>query len=131
MCGPQAGRRWVTGMEGDGGVVRAEARSGNGQFLWNGLSMDAGSLRCLLCLTVLSSLGAVHRTPNFTVSAPSAAVAQQVGKTAEEWRHRLAIEVASVLAYIQTDCRTRKTNSHHHHRRLQLRLVELEEQQHR
>ena len=92
MCGPQAGRRWVTGMEGDGGVVRAEARSGNGQFLWNGLSMDAGSLRCLLCLTVLSSLGAVHRTPNFTVSAPSAAVAQQVGKTAEEWRHRLAIE---------------------------------------
>ena len=54
--------------------------------------MDAGSLRCLLCVTVLSSMGAVYRTPNFTVSAPSAAVARQVGKTAEDCRRRLAIE---------------------------------------
>ena len=54
--------------------------------------MDAGTLRCVVCMSVLSSLGAVHRTPNFTVSAESETVARQVGQTAEACRRRLAVE---------------------------------------
>ncbi|MEO1998747.1 MAG: hypothetical protein ABGZ17_26170 [Planctomycetaceae bacterium] len=77
---------------GDGLFGRTQVRNGLGRFLWNGLSMDAGTLRCVVCVTVLSSLGAVHRTPNFTVSATSEAVARRVGQTAEQCRRRLAVE---------------------------------------
>jgi hypothetical protein len=36
--------------------------------------------------------GAVFRTKNFAVHAPTASIAKQVGETAEVWRKRLAIE---------------------------------------
>jgi len=45
-----------------------------------------------VCLTTASTDGAVFRTQNFIVHAPSAAIAKQVGETAEVWRKRLAVE---------------------------------------
>lgn len=55
--------------------------------------MEASSLRgALLALAVVVSLGASHRTPNFVVTAPTAEIAQQVGKQAEQFRQELSVE---------------------------------------
>jgi hypothetical protein len=45
---------------------------------------------CLL--TVGVAHGGAYRTKNFTVSAPSAALAKEIGDSAEMWRKKLAIE---------------------------------------
>lgn len=53
--------------------------------------MDAPILRFTLVLTSLFvSTGATYRTPNFTVTAPTDAVAKQVGDAAEIYRRDLA-----------------------------------------
>jgi hypothetical protein len=52
--------------------------------------MDA-LFRSLLLVGALASLGAGYETPNFTVTAPSAEFAQQVGEAAEVYRKELAI----------------------------------------
>ena len=43
-------------------------------------------------LAVAASLGASYRTANFIVEAPSPALAEEIGKAAEQYRHDLAIE---------------------------------------
>lgn len=53
--------------------------------------MDA-LFRSMLLVGALASLGAGYRTPNFTVTAPNAAFAKQVGDAAEIYRKELAIE---------------------------------------
>src|SRR3954470_24431852 len=41
---------------------------------------------------VLASMGAAYRTPNFVVNAPTAQIAQQVGKYAEFYRREKALQ---------------------------------------
>ncbi|MBW3597875.1 MAG: hypothetical protein KY475_11445 [Planctomycetes bacterium] len=45
-----------------------------------------------LAAAALACLGANYRTANFVVQAPTPALAQQVGDSAETWRRRLAID---------------------------------------
>jgi hypothetical protein len=45
-----------------------------------------------VCLTTATTEGAVFQTKNFTIHAPTASIAKQVGETAEVWRKRLARE---------------------------------------
>ncbi len=53
--------------------------------------MDAPILRFgLIALSLLISTGATFQTRNFTVTAPTSAIAQQVGEAAEEYRRDLA-----------------------------------------
>lgn len=49
-------------------------------------------LRLALLLSVLSSAGAVSRTPNFVVQAATPQIAAQVAQTAERYRDALAME---------------------------------------
>ncbi|MBX3415869.1 MAG: hypothetical protein KF708_24515 [Pirellulales bacterium] len=53
--------------------------------------MDARIIRSALVVVALFSLGASYRTPNFVVTAPTQRFAEQVGKTAEEYRRDLAV----------------------------------------
>lgn len=46
----------------------------------------------LLVTAAVSMMGATYRTPNFIVTAPTAEIAEQVGKTAEFFRDELAVE---------------------------------------
>ena len=55
-------------------------------------SMDAQLLRILLVASTVSSAGASYHTTNFTVIAPKAKIAQQVGVAAERYRQELAVE---------------------------------------
>src|SRR5262245_34065532 len=45
-----------------------------------------------LAVAAVWSMGATHRTPNFTVDAPTAQIAQQVGQYAEHYRREKAQE---------------------------------------
>ncbi|MEX0716762.1 MAG: hypothetical protein WD066_09250 [Planctomycetaceae bacterium] len=55
--------------------------------------MDARSARCAFALlTLIFAAGAVHKTPNFVVHAPSDRIAVQIGTLAEEFRDELAVE---------------------------------------
>ena len=54
--------------------------------------MDARLLRLAIVVAAFGSLGASYRTNNFIVTAPSAEMAQQIGKAAETYRRDLAIE---------------------------------------
>jgi len=53
--------------------------------------MDARIIRSALVVGALLSLGASFRTPNFVVTAPTQRFAEQVGKSAEDFRRDLAI----------------------------------------
>ena len=54
--------------------------------------MDASTLRySLILLSTFVFTGATYQTPNFTVTAPTAEIAEQVGRAAEEYRRDLAI----------------------------------------
>jgi len=53
-------------------------------------AIAATLLGCLL--TVGAAHAGAYRTKNFTVSAPSAALAKEIGDSAEIWRKKLAIE---------------------------------------
>ena len=52
--------------------------------------MDARLLRLAIVVAAFGSLGASYRTNNFIVTAPSAEMAQQIGKAAEAYRRELA-----------------------------------------
>jgi hypothetical protein len=54
--------------------------------------MDARLARVCLVLLAPALMGAGFRTPNFTVTAPTPEIAQQVGNAAEVYRKQLAIE---------------------------------------
>jgi hypothetical protein len=54
--------------------------------------MDARLLKAAVLLSTLTSLGATYRTPNFDVQAPSAEIAQKVGRAAEYYRDELAVQ---------------------------------------
>jgi hypothetical protein len=54
--------------------------------------MDAHWARCAILAAALASLGASYRTNNFVVEAPTAEMAQQIGRAAEKYRRELAIE---------------------------------------
>lgn len=55
--------------------------------------MEARLLRAaLLAAALVSCLGAGYRTTNFVVEAPSAELAEKIGKMAEVYRHDLAID---------------------------------------
>lgn len=54
--------------------------------------MEARLIRICLLLGALSSLGASYETQNFTVSAPTPEIAQQVGDAAEHYRRELSVE---------------------------------------
>jgi hypothetical protein len=45
-----------------------------------------------LALTLIVSMGASTRTPNFLIEAPTPELADKIGKAAEKFRHELAIE---------------------------------------
>ena len=53
--------------------------------------MEARLLRLAILAASLCGLGAQHRTPNFVVDAPTARMAEQIGKAAENYRRDLAI----------------------------------------
>ena len=55
------------------------------------MSMDALILRTALVLSVFTSAGAVHRTPNFVVNAPTPEFARAVGEHAEHFRREIAV----------------------------------------
>jgi hypothetical protein len=55
-------------------------------------SMDARLFRAVVLAASLLSLGAGYRTQNFLVTAPTAEFARQVADSAEDYRHRLAVE---------------------------------------
>lgn len=52
--------------------------------------MDVCTMRLGTALVALATMGAKYETANFVVSAPSADVARQVGRAAEEYRRDLA-----------------------------------------
>ena len=54
--------------------------------------MDAHLARCAVLAAALASLGASYRTNNFVVEAPTADMAQQIGRAAEKYRRELAVE---------------------------------------
>src|SRR5438477_1837276 len=54
--------------------------------------MDARLARVCLALLAPALMGAGFRTPNFTVTAHTSEIAQQVGNAAEVYRKQLAIE---------------------------------------
>ncbi len=56
------------------------------------LRMDARLARVCLALLAPALMGAGFRTPNFSVTAPTPEIAQQVGNAAEVYRKQLAIE---------------------------------------
>ena len=56
------------------------------------MSMDVCIARTVIALGTLASLGAVSRTPNFVVHAPTPDMAKQVGIAAEHYREKLSFE---------------------------------------
>ncbi len=54
--------------------------------------MDALVIRCAVLAVAVASMGASYRTPNFIVQAPSAQMAEQIGRAAEDYRRELAME---------------------------------------
>jgi hypothetical protein len=56
------------------------------------MSMEAHLIRMSAAIFLFSSAGAVYRTPNFVVDAPTESIAKQVGDAAEHYRDELAIE---------------------------------------
>jgi hypothetical protein len=54
--------------------------------------MDALLARCAILAAAVLSLGASYRSPNFIVEAPTAPMAEQIGRAAETYRRQLAIE---------------------------------------
>ncbi|HZZ73572.1 MAG TPA: hypothetical protein VFE24_15065 [Pirellulales bacterium] len=54
--------------------------------------MDARLVRLVICLGLISSLGASYRTANFVIEAPTPQLAEEIGRAAEHFRHDLAIE---------------------------------------
>ena len=54
--------------------------------------MEAHIVRWVCLAAACSSLGASYRTGNFVVEAPTADMAQQIGRSAEKFRHDLAVE---------------------------------------
>ena len=56
------------------------------------MGMEARLSRLLVVMSLFSSAGAVYRTPNFVVNAPTESIAKQVGDAAERYREELAIE---------------------------------------
>lgn len=54
--------------------------------------MDARWYRAALLAAAVVSCGASYRTENFLVEAPTPAIAEQVGREAERFRHELAVE---------------------------------------
>jgi hypothetical protein len=56
------------------------------------MGMEARLSRLLVVMSLFSSAGAVYRTPNFVINAPTESIAKQVGDAAEIYRAELAIE---------------------------------------
>src|SRR6185295_5718074 len=54
--------------------------------------MDARILRAAALVAAIGSLGASHRTQNFVVSAPTQAMAEEIGRSAEKYRKQLALD---------------------------------------
>jgi hypothetical protein len=54
--------------------------------------MEAHLLRCAALVAALASMGASYRTNNFIVNAPTAEMAEQIGRAAEKYRHDLALD---------------------------------------
>lgn len=54
--------------------------------------MEARTIRWALCACLPIFLGASYRTQNFIVSAPTQAIAKQVGESAEKFRTDIAVE---------------------------------------
>lgn len=54
--------------------------------------MEAHFFRCALLASAIASMGASYRTANFIVEAPTASMAEQIGRAAEGFRHDLAID---------------------------------------
>ena len=54
--------------------------------------MEAHLVRCALLASAIASMGASYRTANFIVEAPTAGMAEQIGRAAEGFRHDLAID---------------------------------------
>jgi hypothetical protein len=59
---------------------------------WKVLRMDARLARVFLLLLAPALMGAGYRTPNFSVTAPTPEIAEQVGNAAEVFRKQLAID---------------------------------------
>src|SRR5947207_1340835 len=55
-------------------------------------SMEARFLKAVVLTAAIGSLGASYRTSNFVVNAPSAEMAEQIGRAAERYRKQLAVE---------------------------------------
>jgi hypothetical protein len=54
--------------------------------------MEARFLPAIVLMTLVVSMGASSRTPNFIVEAPTPELADKIGKQAEKYRRELAIE---------------------------------------
>ena len=54
--------------------------------------MEAHVIRCALLASAIASMGASYRTANFIVEAPTASMAEQIGRAAEGFRRDLAID---------------------------------------
>jgi hypothetical protein len=54
--------------------------------------MEAHVIRCALLVSAVASMGASYRTANFIVEAPTANMAEQIGRAAEGYRRDLAID---------------------------------------
>ena len=54
--------------------------------------MEARFLPAIVLLTLVVSMGASSRTPNFIIEAPTPELADKIGKQAEKYRRELAIE---------------------------------------
>lgn len=54
--------------------------------------MDARIIRAVFLTALFASFGAGYRTPNFTVEASNAGLAERVGMAAEKYRRELAVE---------------------------------------
>ena len=54
--------------------------------------MEAHFIRCALLASAVASMGASYRTANFIVEAPTANMAEQIGRAAEGYRRDLAID---------------------------------------
>ncbi|MBI3838943.1 MAG: hypothetical protein HY288_13560 [Planctomycetia bacterium] len=54
--------------------------------------MEAHLVRCAILVAAIASLGAGYRTNNFVVNAPTADMAEQIGRAAEKYRRELALD---------------------------------------
>lgn len=53
--------------------------------------MDARKWHWILIVSSIGTMGAVHRTPNFVITAPTKEFAEEVGEAAEYYRKELAV----------------------------------------